>query len=95
MKVSSEGQAFYEANKLMNYDYEYDVYRSKKAGYPIYFTTKEGVNEWISHLGNRLEVNLENGKTVNIWIDDDSERFEEREREKLIRLANKFGYISF
>ena len=74
MKVRSEKEAFIEANKLMHYDYEYDVCRSKNAGYPIYFTTKEGVNEWISHLGNRLEVNLENGETVNIWIDDTNEK---------------------
>ena len=26
------------------------------------------MNAWISDLGNRLEVNLPDGKSVNIWI---------------------------
>ena len=28
---------------------------------------------WISDLGDRLEINLENGETVNIWIDEEPE----------------------
>lgn len=91
MRATTEVKAFSMANKLMHYDYEYDVYRSKKAGYPIYYTTKEGVNEWISHLGNRLEVNLEDGKTVNIWIDS----FEDEARRKLVELSKSFGYTAF
>ncbi len=41
---------------------------SERAGYPIYYSTASDVNAWISDLGNRLEVNLPDGKSVNIWI---------------------------
>lgn len=70
MTVLTKEHAFAEANKIMKHDYEYDAHRSSRAGYPIYFSTAYGVSEWISDLGNRLEVNLENGESINIWIDD-------------------------
>ena len=91
MTTDTRENAFYLADRLTKHDYEYDVVRSKKAGYPIYFTTKEGVNEWISDLGNRLEVNLENGKTVNIWIKDVAAEA----RKELVKLAQEMGYTAF
>ena len=71
MTVNGKQEAWTEANRLMNYDYDYDVCASRNAGYPIY-TSKTG-EEWISDLGSRLEVNLRNGKSVNIWIDGRSD----------------------
>ena len=91
MIAKDKDHAFLEADKLVKYDYEYDVVRSQRAGYPIYFTTKEGVNEWICDLGDRLEVNMENGKSVNIWIKD----IEGEARKELVEKAKKFGYIAF
>jgi len=41
---------------------------SARAGYPIYTSDRDG-REWVSDLGNRLEVNRANGETVCIWID--------------------------
>lgn len=70
MIVKSRQEAWKIADEIFNTDYEKDDFRSKRAGYDIYFSTVEGVNAWISDLGDRLEVNLENGKTENIFIDD-------------------------
>ena len=43
-----------------------DADRSERAGYPIY---ENGVyNEWVSDLGDRLEVN-QGAESMNIWID--------------------------
>ena len=64
MKVTSIKDAWEEANKIFPTDYEHDVSRSERAGYPIYYSTANGVNAWISDLGNRLEVNLPDGKSV-------------------------------
>ena len=68
--VHSKEAAFQVANTIIPTDYEYDIERTSKAGYPIYWTTAAGRNCWISDLGDRLEVNLDNGSSVNIWIDD-------------------------
>lgn len=69
MKVTTSiKDAWEEANKIFPTDYEHDVSRSERAGYPIYYSTANGVNAWISDLGNRLEVNLPDGKSVDIWI---------------------------
>lgn len=61
-------QAWHEADKLISYDYLKDNEASKKAGYTIY---RSRVNhyDYICDLGDRLEVNLANGQTVNIWIE--------------------------
>lgn len=69
MKVTSIKDAWAEANKIFPTDYEHDTSRSERAGYPIYYSTAAGVNAWISDLGNRLEVNLPDGKSVDIWIE--------------------------
>ena len=71
MKANSRKEAWKIADSIFSTDYMKDERRSKNAGYDIYFTTAAGVNAWISDLGDRLEVNLENGETVNIWIDDE------------------------
>ncbi len=68
MTVTSIKDAWTEAGKILPTDYEYSAERSERAGYPIYYSTAAGMNAWISDLGNRLEVNLPDGKSVNIWI---------------------------
>lgn len=67
--VGSKEEAFWTANGLVHSDYDYDADRSERAGYPIYYSTILH-DEWISDLGDRLEVNLSGGKTINIWIDE-------------------------
>lgn len=71
MKVSSVKEAWELANRLFPTDYEKDEDRSSRAGYPIYYSTAEGTNAWISDLNNRLELNYSNGESENIWIVQD------------------------
>ena len=68
MTVTSIRDAWAEVRKIFPTDYEYSTERSERVGYPIYYSKATGVNAWISDLGNRLEVNLPDGKSVNIWI---------------------------
>jgi hypothetical protein len=68
MTVENRELAWIEAGKIFPTDYEKDDQRSERAGYPIYHSAAEGVNAWISDLGNRLEVNLPDGSAVDIWI---------------------------
>ena len=71
MKVKSRKEAWDKADIIFPTDYNKDESRSKKAGYDIFYSTAAGVNAWISDLGDRLEVNLASGETVNIWIDEE------------------------
>ena len=76
MKVRSKNEAWNKANVIFPTDYIKDEVRSKKAGYDIYYSTVQSVHAWISDLGDRLEVNLETGETINIWIEEEP-RFKE------------------
>ena len=68
MTVTSIRDAWAEVRKIFPTDYEYSIERSERAGYPIYYSKASGVNTWISDLGNRLEINLPDGESANIWI---------------------------
>ena len=72
--VNSKEEAFKLANKLIDWDYEYDSIRSHNAGYPIYHTTRNE-NAWISDLNQRLEINYADGSHKNIWIDESINSF--------------------
>lgn len=71
MIVKSVGEAWEEANRIFPTDYMKDDMASKNAGYDVYWSTASGVSAWISDLGDRLEVNLGNGESVNIWIEEE------------------------
>lgn len=71
MTVRSKQEAWNKANEIFPTDYIKDDARSERAGYDIYYSTAAGVHAWISDLGNRLEVNLETGDTVDIWIEEE------------------------
>ena len=73
MTVTSIRDAWAEVQKIFPTRYEHDASRSERAGYPIYYSTAADVNAWISDLGNRLEVNLPDGKSVDIWIQSPAE----------------------
>lgn len=70
MTVQNREEAWREADRLFPTDYIKDDRASERAGYPIFRSTADGNESWISDLGNRLEVNTEDGKTVNIWIEE-------------------------
>lgn len=82
MIVSSVKEAWELANRLFPTDYEKDEERSSHAGYPIYHSTAEDMNAWISDLGNRLELNYSYG-SENIWIEQDEDN------------SSKFSYKIF
>lgn len=69
MTVASRKEAWEAANKIFPSDYEPDTRASQNAGYPIYWSTAQGVNAWISDLGNALELNMPDGKSISINID--------------------------
>ena len=71
MTVTSIRDAWAEVQKIFPTRYEHDANRSERAGYPIYYSTASDVNAWISDLGNRLEVNLPDGKSVNMEFYED------------------------
>lgn len=95
MKVTDRKAAWSEVNKIFPAGYEHDTDRSERAGYPIYYVTAANMNAWISDLGNRLEVNMPNGKIVNIWIEapaaaDPAELTEERK--EVVRRLQRATY---
>lgn len=83
-----ENEAWYMAEQFLSHDIDYDIGRSHRAGYPIYFSTFEGCSEWVSVLGDRLEINQANGNTVNVWIKEDSLL------QNLVKKAQEFGYTA-
>lgn len=68
IKVDSKRAAWELVNKLFPTDYFKDEERSKRAGYPILYSTEEGRNAWISDLNDRLEINI-GAETINVWIE--------------------------
>ncbi|MCI8365846.1 MAG: hypothetical protein HFG34_13005 [Eubacterium sp.] len=69
MKVKNIQQAWLEACKLVDEDSLIKDYEAtERAGYDIYRDYNEYYN-YICILGDRLEVNLANGKSINIWIE--------------------------
>ena len=68
--VSSVSEAWQVAGSYFPGDYEKDDRASACAGYPIYRSPSDWAL-YVCDLCTRLEVNLSNGDTVNIWIDDD------------------------
>ena len=72
--VNSVREAWSKANEIFPTDYERDAGRSSRSGYPVYSSTADGHwYDYICDLGERLELNLSNGDTVNIWIKADDE----------------------
>lgn len=67
--VNSVAEAWIAADKIIPNDYERDDGASVRAGYPIYRSTYEYL-DYICDLCTRLEINLHDGRTVNIWIDE-------------------------
>lgn len=68
--VNSVREAWSKANEIFPTDYMHDTDCTRRAGYDIYWSTRPGCTAWISDLGNRLEVNLPNGESINIWIEE-------------------------
>ena len=91
MKVRSKNEAWNKADVIFPTGYIKDEVRSKKAGYDIYYSTVQSVHAWISDLGDRLEVNLETGETINIWIEEEP-RFKEYQIADALEVINDAIY---
>ncbi len=72
MKATSIKEAWQIANTIFPTDYNHDSYSSKRAGYPVYRGSLNPL-DYICDLGNRLEINLSSGKTVNVCIEEVNE----------------------
>jgi hypothetical protein len=97
MNASSKAQAWEMANKIFPTDYEKDEGSSARAGYDIYrmrgdWCPSENYYNWISDLGNRLEINLANGETVNIWIEEEKPEFSEGSLESVLEIVDETLY---
>lgn len=55
-------------DRIFKADYMLDVVASHRAGYPVYVSTNPYYEGWINGLGARLEINLPDGNTINLWI---------------------------
>ena len=90
--VKSVAEAWATADRIFPTDYIQDPVRSEGAGYPIYVTTDESRGGssfcWISDLNDRLELNLPNCETVNVWIDPAITY------EDLIEVSRSYGYLA-
>lgn len=91
MRTNTRERAWTIANEVFPTDYMKNETRSKRAGYDIYESTAEGVYAWISDLGNRLEVNLDNGTTITIWINE-KPKFKEWQIEDALQVIDKAIY---
>lgn len=70
MKAKNTKEAWKIVDELFPTDYAEDPAASAKAGYKVFRSTLPGCPAWISDLGDRLEVNTEEG-SVNVWIDEE------------------------
>lgn len=68
--VNSTKAAWNKVNEIFPTDYEHNTTYSANAGYNIYTSTNPEYIGWISDLGSRLEINLADGNTIIIWIDE-------------------------
>lgn len=63
-------------------DFHKDEQKSRRAGYTI-LVSESDPRYYICDLGDRLEVNLPDGKSVNIWIGDPRVKELEKELEEV------------
>lgn len=91
MTTNNRERAWEIANEIFPTDYMKNEAKSKRAGYDIYVSTAEDVLAWISDLGNRLEVNLDNGKTITIWINE-KPKFKEWQIADALQVIDKAIY---
>lgn len=74
MTVNSIKEAWEMVNEIFPTDYTENTIKTRNAGYPVFDSNLGDENGYICDLGNRLEVNLADGTTVNIWIETAQEK---------------------
>lgn len=78
MKVETAAKAFDIVYGMIG-AYVFDKESSERAGYKVFRSTTD-YREYACDLGNRIEVNTKDGKSVNIWIDQTTNEIEELRR---------------
>lgn len=103
MTVKNINEAWAKVNEIFPTDYNEDVTASERAGYKIY---RSSINhyDYICDLGDRLEVNLCDGTTVNIWVENEAKEVktvekaetesEAKENKKVVTVCFDFGSIA-
>lgn len=67
-------EAWRIADDIFPTDYMKDERSSAVAGYDVYRSTAaDGWYNYICDLGDRLEINLADGRTINVWIEPEKE----------------------
>ena len=64
IEVKNTAEAWREADRRFPTDYIKDEESSAAAGYPIYKSTADGNDSWISDLGTSLELNIKKGVCI-------------------------------
>ena len=57
-------------------EYDLDKESTKNAGYNIYRSMQDR-REYACDLGDRVEINTKDGKSINVWVDNTPKAFEE------------------
>jgi hypothetical protein len=86
--VGSREEAWKNAQEIFGCSYDLDPEKSKNAGYNIY-TGNSDATCWISDLGNRIELNMANGSTICIWIEEEEKRYTAAEVRQIITSAKQ------
>lgn len=100
--VSSVKEAWELANYMVNGKLERCSLKTERAGYPIYEIVNPSgdyLEDYVCDLGDRLEVNFNNGSTKNIWICDHKEGWSKEDysairqcvNHELARLSKEFS----
>ena len=94
MKARNYSEAWTIAREIFPTPLQKDESSSQRAGYSVYRSTDfDRYYCYICDLGDRLEINLDDGRTINIWIrpaeDDDAEEI--NEAVKASETARKHG----
>lgn len=87
MIVENMAQAFEVVCRTIG-EYRLDTKSTKNAGYNIYRSTLDR-REYACDLGDRVEINLKDGKSMNVWIDNtpnEVEELKEKVREKELEI---------
>lgn len=90
MKATTRKQAWEMVDEMFPTDYNKDEKSSERAGYDVYRSPINAL-DYICDLGDRLEVNLANGKTVNVWIEEPKD-FTDSEKAELRKYIDYFMY---
>ena len=86
--AGSREEAWKKAQEIFGCSYDLDAERSERAGYNIY-TGCSDVDCWISDLGSSLELNMSNGETILIGVEEPEKRYSASEIRQIVKNAKR------